>query len=63
MVWKVLGTDRGCRVIDIIGPLPTSLAPEMLGSVEDKAEFGKRAYGKGAMFYSGELDTVPFSVT
>lgn len=49
--------------LDTAGPLPNSLAQEIWGSIENKAEFGKRAYGKRMMFYPGELDTVSFPVT
>lgn len=62
-VWKVLGTDHGYTVKDTVRPLPTSLVPEMGSNIENKTEFGERAYGKEVMFYPGELDTVPFSVT
>lgn len=49
-------------VKDTIRPVPILLVPEMGKSIEDETEFSKRTYGKGVMFYPGELDTLPFSV-
>lgn len=45
-----------------IRPVPTSLVPEKGKSIENETEFSKITYGKGVMFYPGELDTLPFSV-
>lgn len=49
-------------VKDTIRPVPTLSVPEMGKSIENETEFSKRTYGKGVMFYPGELDALPFTV-
>lgn len=49
-------------VKDSTRPVPILLVPKMGKNIQDETEFSKRTYGKGVMFYPGELDTLPFSV-